>query len=183
MSAFEFVSVLLSIVVSLAFAHLLTGIARLIHAKIVHPSLPYVGWIGIFLFCCVDYWFSLWQARTTPVWSLAYVLFWLGLGAALYLTCWLVTPTEAAVEDQIDLTEYHEKRRRGFLGAYFVYTAMGLVANLTIGSLQSAAMVSASQLSLVSAAYIWRGGRVQLAVIIAMYALTTWYALRYVSSL
>src|SRR5689334_6509280 len=152
MTTFEFVSVLLSIVVSLAFAHLLTGIARLIQAKVVNPSLPYIGWLGIFLFCCVGYWFSLWQARATAQWSLTYVLFWLALGAVLYLTCWLVVPTESAVEEQIDLSAFFETRRRSFLGAYLVYTAMGLTANLTIGSLASAALVSALQLALVGSA-------------------------------
>ena len=183
MTTFEFVSVLLSIVVSLAFAHLLTGIARLIQAKIIHPSLAYFGWIGIFLFCCVDYWFSLWQARETPIWSLTYVLFWLALGAVLYLACWLVVPSESAVQEEIDLTSFHENRRRGFLGAFLAYTAMGLLANLTVGSLESAALVSAVQLPLVGAAYLWRDRRVQLAVIIAMYAITAWYAARYVPSL
>lgn len=183
MTTFEFVSVLLSIVVSLAFAHLLTGIARLIQAKVVNPSLPYVGWVGIFLFCCVDYWFSLWQARVTPQWSLTYVLFWLAVGAVLYLTCWLVVPTESAVEDQIDLSKFFETRRRGFLGAYLVYVAMGLFANLSIGSLASAALVSASQLVLVGAAYLWSGPRLQAAVIVAMYCLTAWYAVQYVPSL
>lgn len=183
MTTFEFVSVLLSIVVSLAFAHLLTGIARLIQAKVVNPSLPFMGWIGIFLFCCVDYWFSLWQARAVPHWSLAYVLFWVAVGAVLYLTCWLVVPTESAVEEQFDMSEFFESRRRSFLGAYLVYVGMGLFANLTIGSLASAALVSVSQLVLVGAAYLWRGPVVQAAVIIAMYGLTAWYAVQYISAL
>lgn len=165
MTTFEFVSVLLSIVVSLAFAHLLTGIARLIQAKVVNPSLPLIGWIGIFLFCCVDYWFSLWQARVAPQWSLFYVLFWLAVGAVLYLTCWLVVPTERAAEDKIDLSQFFESHRRNFLGAYLVYVALGLFANLSIGSLESAALVSVAQLVLVGAAYLMRGPRVQAVVI------------------
>ncbi|MBS0384633.1 MAG: hypothetical protein JSS00_04710 [Proteobacteria bacterium] len=183
MTTFEFVSVLLSIVVSLAFAHLLTGIARLLRTRIVHPSLPYFGWVGIFLFGCVDYWFSLWQARTMPMWSLAYVLFWLALGAMLYLTVWLVVPTERSAEEELDLTRFHETQRRRFLGAYAVYTSMGLLANLSIGSLESAALVSATQLVMIGAAYIWRDMRVQIVVIGGMYALTAWYALHYVAAL
>ncbi|MFT3726266.1 MAG: hypothetical protein QM759_00365 [Terricaulis sp.] len=183
MTTFEFVSVLLSMVVSLAFAHLLTGIARLLQTKIVNPSLPYIGWIGIFLFGCVDYWFSLWQARTTPVWTMAYVLFFLAVGAMLYLTVWLTVPGERDVAEDIDLTKFHQTHRRKFLGVYAIYTVMGLIANLSIGSLESAALVSAAQLVLIGIAYAWRDERVQLAAIAAMYATTGWYVLHYVAAL
>lgn len=58
MTAFEFVSVLLSIVVSLAFTLILTGTARLIQAKGVRFSLVYALWVGLIVFSCVDYWIS-----------------------------------------------------------------------------------------------------------------------------
>lgn len=89
MSSFEFVSVLLSIVVSLALAHLLTAIARMAQAKRLKLSFPLAGWIGVALFCCIDYWFSFWQARDMDVWSLGYVALWLVLAAALYRMGWL----------------------------------------------------------------------------------------------
>ena len=183
MTTFEFVSVLLSIVVSLAFAHLLTGIARLIQAKVARISWVYVGWMGIFLFCCVDYWFSLWQARATELWSLGYVAFWLLLATALYLTSWLVVPSERAFSERVDLAAFYDENRRNFLGAFFAYTATGLFGNLSVSTLQSAALVSLAFLGLIGAAWFWRDGRVQISVLAVSYVLLGWYAIKYVPAL
>lgn len=183
MTTFEFVSVLLSIVVSLAFAHLLTGIARLIQSKVARISWVYIGWIGIFLFCCVDYWFSLWQARTTALWSLGYVAFWLLLATALYLTSWLVVPSERDTAVRVDLATFYDGNRRNFLGAFFAYIAIGLFGNLTVATLQSAALVSLAFLGLIGAAWLWRDPRVQVSALAGSYLLLGWYAIRYVPAL
>jgi len=45
MTAFEYVSVLLSIVVSLALAHLLIGVARVIKVGASRVSVPLLAWI------------------------------------------------------------------------------------------------------------------------------------------
>ena len=50
MTPFEYVSVLLSIVVSLALAHLLIGIAKMIKVGIRRWSIPLLGWIGLMSF-------------------------------------------------------------------------------------------------------------------------------------
>jgi hypothetical protein len=47
MTAFEYVSVLLSIVISLALAHLLVGVTKIIRAGVRRWSVPLVGWIGL----------------------------------------------------------------------------------------------------------------------------------------
>ncbi|MCX7357651.1 MAG: hypothetical protein NT015_05860 [Alphaproteobacteria bacterium] len=57
MSTFEYVSVIFSVVVSLAFTHLLAGIVRLIHARGVKFSFVHAGWIALLVFWCIDYWF------------------------------------------------------------------------------------------------------------------------------
>jgi TM2 domain-containing membrane protein YozV len=183
MSTFEFVSVLLSIVISLAFAHLLTGIARLVQAQGVRFSLVYAGWLGIFLFCCLDYWFSLWQTRATQVWTLGYVIFWLVLATMLYLATWLIVPTERAVENGVDLSAYHEANRRKYLGALFLYQILGAAANLSISSLSAAVWLVIPGLASVAAAWLWRDRRVQLAALAIYVAMTAWYASQYVAVL
>ena len=50
MTPFEYVSVLLSIVVSLALAHLLIGIAKMIKVGISRWSIPLLSWIGLMSF-------------------------------------------------------------------------------------------------------------------------------------
>jgi hypothetical protein len=182
MSTFEFVSVLLSIVVTLAFTHLLTGIARLINAKDVKFSLVWAGWIGALLFGCVDYWFSLWQARATAVWSLAYVVFWLLLATALYLTAWLAVP-EFDRHERVDLVAFHEGSRRKYLGALIIVSLLGSGMNLTVETFRSVVPTTAAWLAVIAAAWLWRGRWVQLAALAAYYAMLVWYALNYIPAL
>jgi hypothetical protein len=183
MSAFEYVSVLLSIVVSLAFAHLLTGIARLVQAQGVKFSLVYAGWFGIFLFGCLDYWFSLWQIRGTGVWTLGYVVFWVVLATMLYLATWLVVPTERATEDGIDLAAYHDANRRKYLGALFIYQVLGVAANLSVPSLTAAVWVAVPGLASIAVAWLWRDRRIQLVALGACIVTIAWYASQYVAVL
>jgi hypothetical protein len=183
MTTFEFVSVLLSIVISLAFAHLLTGVARLVQAKGVRFSPVYAGWLGVFLFCCVDYWFSLWQTRATGVWTLGFVVLWLVLATTLYLAAWLVVPTERAVDDGIDLAAYHEANRRNYLGALFVYQLLGVAANLSVASLSAAVWFVFPGLAALGAAWLWRERRIQWAALGVYVIMTAWYASQYVAVL
>lgn len=181
MTTFEFVSVLLSIVVSLAFTHLLTGVARLIQARRVRFSLLYAGWIGLFLFSCVDFWFSLWQARATETWSLGFVIFWLLLATMLYITAWLAIPGEIA--DGADLPAFHDSNRRRYAGAFFIYMGVGLVGNLMIASLQLAALLSLFLMMLIAGAWAWRDRRVQFAMLGLLYVAVGWYALNFIPEL
>lgn len=182
MTTFEYVSVLLAIVISLAFTHLVMGMVRLIQSRGVKLSFVYLGWVGLLLFFCVDYWLSIWHARNADIWTLAFVAFLLLMVTVLYATCAFAVP-EAAVSDGVNLDEFHRANRRKYLGALFVYTVLGFVGNLIISSLQLAMIVSAGQLVLIGVAWSWRDRRVQIAVLAAMYALTGWYAVTFIGAL
>lgn len=183
MTAFELVVIVLSVVISLAFTHLLTGIARLIQARKVKFSIIHAAWIGQMLFTCVDYWLSLWAVRETEVWSLAYLSFWLAVATSIYLAGWLIIPATSDIEDGIDLQVYHRDNRRRYLGAYVFYYLLGGAINLTIPGMESAALLVLGFLVALAAAWLWPDRRVQLAAVIANYAMLTWYCLRYIAVL
>jgi hypothetical protein len=181
MTTFDYVSVLLAIVISLAFTHLVMGIVRLIQLRGIKPSFVYFGWIGLLLFFCVDYWFSVWHARTAPM-SLAFVSFLLLMVTVLYATCGLAVP-EAATRDGVNLDDFHRTNRRRYLGALFIYTALGFFGNLIIASLQLAMVVSVLQLVVIGIAWLWGDRRVQIAALAGMYAVTGWYAVTFIPAL
>lgn len=182
MTTFEYVSVLLAIVISLAFTHLVMGIVRLFQAKGVKVSFVYLGWIGVLLFLCVDYWLSVWHARNADVWTLAFIAFLLVMITVLYATCAFAAP-ESAATDGVNLNEFHRDNRRKYLGALFLYTVLGLAGNFIIASLQLAMLVSAAQLLLIAAAWLWADRRVQIAALLGIYAVTGWYAVTFISVL
>ena len=183
MTTFEYVSVILSVVVSLAFTHLLTGVARIIQTPGVRFSFAYAGWLALLVFWCVDYWFSLWQSRNADVWTFGYVAFLLLMATVLYLACGLATPGEAELANRKDLAEFHALNRRKFLGALLVYQVLSIFGNLAIASLQSAALVNVGQLALIAAAWVWGGRRVQIGAVTLMALLTGWYAVKYIPAL
>ncbi len=124
MSTFEFVSVLLSIVISLAIAHLLTGVAQALKAKKVRVHWVLVGWWLFVLMLCVDYWFSVWRLREAPIWTLGFVLTWLALAAITYITAWLVVPDNDA-EGTMDFVAHSEANRRKYLGGLLAWVIGG----------------------------------------------------------
>jgi hypothetical protein len=144
--------------------------------------LVYLGWIGLLLFFCVDYWLSVWHARNADVWTLDFVAFLLLMVTVLYATCAFAAP-EAAVSDGVNLDEFHRANRGKYLGALFVYPALGFFRNLIIASLQPAMLVRVGQLVLIGAAWLWSDRRIQIAALAAMYALTGWYAITFIGAL
>jgi len=182
MSTFEFVSVLLSFVVSLALAHLLTGVARLVRAKDVKPSFVLFGWMGVALFECVDIWFSLWQARETGSWSLFYVLAWLLAATSLYLFAWLIVP-EGELDGRDLHAHFHDTRRK-FLIAHASYLLLGWLINATVTTFQElASPVFLMWFAPIVVAWLWTNKRAQWAAVAVTWVLIVIYASSYLTAL
>jgi len=183
MTPFDYVSVILSVVISLAFTHVLTGIVRLIQARDVKVSLVWAGWIGLMLFWCVDYWFSVWQLHKADVWTLGFVVFLLLMATALYIACGLAMPTETARDEQIDLQAFHDTNRRRYLAALFAYHGLAIFGNLSIAPLESAALISVAELAIIVAAWTWSDRRIQATAVSIMWAVNIWYAWSFIPQL
>jgi hypothetical protein len=184
MRPFDYVSVLLSIVISLALAHVLTGIGRMIESGVRRFSIPLAHWIGFCLFLCVDYWFSIWHVHEELVWTLGYVSLLLTQAALVYVASRLIVP--ATFSDRpIDLTAFFDRNRRKFMSIVIIYAIVNEATNLTLpgfGSLLLGLMVVA-YIVLFSIAWIWKSQTVQLVVAAANVALTAYYAAKFVPAL
>lgn len=178
MTTFEFVSVLLSLVVSLALAHVLTGMARMLVAKGLKFSFVLFGWMAVALFDCVDLWFSLWAARDTTVWSLGYVLLWLAAAIAIYLFAWVVVPEDKL--DGVDLRAYHHENRRKFLPLAASYLVIGFLINMTVAQFQSLVSIEAVIFYIpIIIAWIWPNRWVQFGAVAAIWILLIKYAVQF----
>jgi hypothetical protein len=179
---FTYVSAFLSIVVALALAQLLGGVANILRAKVVRWSATYLAWLAIMLFGCVDYWFSLWGLRAEEHWSLAYVGFLLVLATLLYLNALLFVP-EVRDGEPLDLVEFADRNRRRYLAAFFAYIVLGTITNLTISGLAGAVWINFATLALVAIAWLFADRRVQAAVAAALVALFAYYAATFIPAL
>lgn len=182
MTTFEFVSVLLSLVVSLALAHVLTGMARMLVAKGMKFSFVLFGWMAVALFDCVDLWFSLWAARDTAVWSLGYVLLWLAAAIAIYLFAWVVVPEGKL--DGVDLRAYHDENRRKFLPLAASYLVVGFLINMTVAQFQSLVSFEAATFYIpIVVAWIWPNRWVQFGALALLWFLLIQYAVQFLNAM
>jgi hypothetical protein len=100
MSSFEFLSVLISVVVGLGIANILTGIGRLIHRdKAAKLSASFLAWTLFVSFYMVVYWWTVvfgWQVWED--WNLLVFMFVLTYGLILYLLSIILFPPDAGSE-------------------------------------------------------------------------------------
>jgi hypothetical protein len=182
--SFEYVAVLLSIIISLAFAHLLNGIAHIIKNGIGRFSLLLANWIVWCLFLCVDYWFSVWHARGNTIWSLGYVSLLLTQGAIIYIASRLVVPAPTD-EEPIDLEKYFDDNRRKFMATIATLALVNEATNLTLVGFNTSllGLLVAGWVLLFTAAFLWKSRRVQYAVAVANAVMTIYYAATFVPTL
>jgi hypothetical protein len=81
------------------------------------------------------------------------------------------------------LVTFKESNGRKYLGSYFLYFAISVVANLTISGFATAVLISMATLVLVAVALWWRGARVQIVTVLLIMTLFVYYAIEYIPSL
>jgi hypothetical protein len=183
MQPFDYIAVLLSIVISLALAHLLTGIAHIIQNGFCRFSVPLAQWILFCLFLCVDYWFSIWRVHEETVWTLPYVCLLLSQAALIFVAARLIVPGECG--DSIDMTAFFERNRRKFIAVVLILAVVNEATNLSLpgfGSLHVGLLVAA-WIMLLSIGWIWQSHRVQLAVAAANVVITAYYSVTFIPAL
>ena len=113
MNQFEYLSVLVSIIVGLGITHLLTGVGRFLGG----PEAPrvfkvHVAWtVNLVLYQAFFWWFTFkWADEAT--WTFGTFLFVLGYAILLYLLTVILYPVE--VEPGFDFRAHFHRRRRWF---------------------------------------------------------------------
>lgn len=96
MSSFEFLSVLISVVVGLGITHLLTGFGRLLHLeKGFRTSGAHLVWtLYVFLYLVVYWWTIVFGWQDWENWNILLFLFVLLYGVLLFLLCVVLYPAD-----------------------------------------------------------------------------------------
>ncbi len=115
-SAFEYVTVLISIILGLGITQILTGIADLVHqSKRVKIYGPHLLWVLIVLVLHVQEWWVTFDLRTFAPWRLPIFLFVMIYPIILFILARLLFPF-GIQEGFIDLKEfYYENYKKIFL--------------------------------------------------------------------
>jgi hypothetical protein len=133
MTAFEVVFILVTIIVSLAITHLLSGFVGLLRSvSRVRFSALHALWVWIAFAGLIANWASLWPMKSVTAWPAWAVLLLLVTFIVQYVFCALVTP-DLPTEGRIDLVAFHESQSRRYILAYIALLLAALMPNLALG--------------------------------------------------
>lgn len=115
MGIFEYVSVLTSIVVGLAIAHLLKGVAGIVQ----HPGRRRIYWVHLvwvasMFFQAIFFWWWEFALESLEQWTFQVYLFVLFYALIIYMLCALLFPQDLEGYDGYE--DYFISRRSWFLG-------------------------------------------------------------------
>ena len=136
MTTFEYLSVLVSIIIGLAITQLLSGAARLIQVRSrVQLHLTTLCWMLILFLVDTQIWWAAFERRDNDVWNFFFFLLYLLQPILAYLMGFLVLP-ELGNEDQIDLSDNFASNRPYFFGLLALLPLASLVEEtITSGQL------------------------------------------------
>lgn len=184
MSLFEYVMLLVSVVMSLGIARLLESHAHLLKmGNAVRWSPTYLLWLALIFAAHVDLWASLWSLRETASWSLASLIATLLAAAFLFYAAVLSSPSLVS-DEPIDLWEFHIAQRRRYVGAFAAFLVMAAILNsfVLVGFSASTITGALPGLALCALAIFLRNRWVQILAPVAISILITIYFVQFFAS-
>lgn len=181
MTPFEFVVILISILFSIAIAHMLQSVADLVRAgRRVRYSALHATWMLTVFVDVLANWISVWELRTLPVWTVGYILLLILTILSQYLACVLVSPAVEA-DGPVDLEAFQRDQGPRYLFAFGMLNAIAVPLNLVTSRLfdvsewgwQNLAQGPAAALTL--AAIVARPRWLQWVLAVAVLALSALY--------
>ncbi len=135
MSAFDYLSVLISIILGLGITQILSGFGRLLNVRgRVRWYGPAVAWGILLLLIHVQTWWAMFQLRalTLASWTLPVFLFVLLLPVLLYLMAALALP-DAGGTEPIDMRASYHAHAGWFFGLAMLVIATSMVRPIVLG--------------------------------------------------
>lgn len=131
MSQFEYVMVLVSIIIGLGIAHILVGVGGIIdrlsgHGAQLRTSLAHASWLGmIFAWMIMFWWWEFRWAELEPEWTMGLYLFLVVYAIGLFLLAVVLVPT--SWDGVADLGEYFLRRRVWFYTLLLLVTVLDVI--------------------------------------------------------
>jgi hypothetical protein len=138
MPAFEYLSVLISIVLALGMTRVLGGVGEMLQAR-SHRRIYWVHavWIvNLFLYLVIAWWiFYRW--RNQQPWTFFLFVFVLISPTILYLASLLLFPRESEADNATNYKTHYYANHRAFFVLFALFTPVDLVDSLLKGSCTS----------------------------------------------
>ena len=134
MDAFNYLSVLISIILALRMTRVLAGVGEMLQARTQHRIYwVHVVWIvNLFLYLVVAWWiFYRW--RNQQLWTFFLFVFVLISPTLLYLSSLLLFPRESELERPVDYKAHYYANHRAFFIVFALFTPVDFVDSLLKG--------------------------------------------------
>ena len=132
MSPFEFVTVLISIILGLGITQIMSGVADLIHQwKQVRLYWPHVLWIVLVFILHVQDWWLLYQLRGITAWQLPMFLFQVLYPISLFILARILFPSPAET-NATDMKAYYLTHYRKLFVLVIILSFLSALENMFI---------------------------------------------------
>jgi hypothetical protein len=138
MNPFEYVSVLISIILGLGISQLVTGVADIVHQwDRVKLYWPHMIWVGFIFFLHIQDWWTLYDLRNLSTWELHTFLFIILYPINLFIMARILFPFGSVSQDTDFKEFYFQNFRRIFVWA-IILVGLSIADNLFISNLSLA---------------------------------------------
>lgn len=125
-SPFEYISILVSIILGLGITQILSAFADLLYNyKKVKFYWPQLLWVLFILFLQIQDWFVFYQLERISVWNLPLLLFVLAYPITLFICSKMLLPTNKE-EERIDMKAFYYNQ----FPVIFLFVAIGIVLSI-----------------------------------------------------
>ena len=182
MGVFEYIGVLVSVIMGLGITHLATGATKLIQNRDqVKPYLPHALWtINILVFILLIWWGMYWWSSHDTWYAYEY-LFITVYSVVLFFLAAMLYPWD--MDKDIDVQAYFFRNRVWFFGTMFVAWCIDIPETLIKAAAdlrplpQEYFLFVGLHLGMATAGLVTRNRTVHLVLPIAWFALTVYYVL------
>lgn len=132
MSEFDYLSVLISIVLGLGISHVLASAAQLVrYRSAVRFYAPTLLWLTLLFLIHVQIWWAVFELRSVPEWSFFGFVLVLALPVMAYLASVLLSP-DFDREEVVDLRASYYEHRRWFFALFALLPLVSLAQEYVI---------------------------------------------------
>lgn len=133
MAPFEYVIVLISLILGLGITQLLNGVADMVaqFSKTKFSTAHTIFIVVIFLVFIQDWWYTYQYSKQIDVWSLPIVLSLLSFPIVLFLLARFLFPTGSRSQET-DMKAYFEENWRWLYGLFMVTIGISIIQNIYI---------------------------------------------------
>lgn len=135
MTPFEYISVIISVILGCGVAQIVTGLAHFAHTSTkVKLYWPHMLWIFIIFFFHLQEWWVFWEYKSRTVWTFPIFIFVLLYPIGLFIQARLLFPFDH-FEEKIDLKKFYFENYRVYCAIIGIQAILSLIDNIVLRGL------------------------------------------------